>query len=136
MRPQAESLLCSNIPGSSLLLHLQPALFPKCLASQAVALPKQLHDIKAQGKAQMPCGGPGCWRICIRSCSPETGTQSETETHSNCVSLAIASTTDSLCIQDHFPGTTCDLVVTLSPCRIHHSNSEHVGSAQSTLKVL
>lgn len=35
MRPQAESLLCRNIPGSTLLLHLQPALLPKCLASQA-----------------------------------------------------------------------------------------------------
>lgn len=56
--------------------------------------------------------------------------------HTQTVSLAIASTTDSLGIQDNFPGTPCDLVVTLSSCRIHGSNSEHMGSAQSTLEVL
>lgn len=123
-------MLHRNIPGSALLLHLQPALLPKC-----VYLPKQLHGIRAQGKAQMPCGGLGCWRDLLQILQFRNR-DSETETHSNCVSLAIASTTDSLYIQDNFPGTTCDLVVTLSPCRIHHSNSEHVGSAQSTLEVL
>lgn len=51
VRPQAESLLHRNIPGSTLLLHLQTALLPKRLASQAVALPKQLHYITTQGKA-------------------------------------------------------------------------------------
>lgn len=124
VRPQAESLLCRNIPRSTLL--------PKWLASQAAALPKQLHDIRAQGKPQTPCGSLGCFR----SCSPGTGTQRQTETHSNCVSLATASTTGSLCIQDNFPGTTCDSVVTPSPCRTRHSTSEHAGSAQSTLEVL
>lgn len=54
--------------------------------------------------------------------------------HTQTASLAVASTTGSLCIQDNFPGTTCDPVVTLSPRRIHHSNSEHVGSAQSSLR--
>lgn len=37
---------------------------------------------------------------------------------------------------DNFPGMSCDLVATLSPYRIHHRTSEHVGFSQSAPEVL
>lgn len=137
-RPQAESLLCREHSWE----HF-PASPPAGSASQAVALPKQLcfpsgcmiPELKREPKCLVVAGAAG--GICFRPSSPGTGTQKGRGMHSNRASLAIAGTywqpTHS---GDNFPAMSCDLVATLSPCRIHCSTSEHVGSSQSAPEVL
>lgn len=61
-RPQAESLLRREHSWE----HF-PALPPAGSASQAVVLPKQLHDIRAEARAKMPRGGWGCWRDLLQT---------------------------------------------------------------------
>lgn len=61
-RPHAEPLLCREHSWE----HFA-ALPPAGSSSQAVALPKRLHDIRAEVRAKMPCGGQGSWRDLLQS---------------------------------------------------------------------
>lgn len=66
-RPQAVSALQGTFLGALCCLASSCLRFPSRCTSQAVVLPKRLHDTRADARAKMPCGSWGCWRDLLQT---------------------------------------------------------------------